>query len=76
MPKYFFDLVDGARLVDPSGFDCRDDQDAKTKAKIIAKQIEADTPAAPVQRHVEVLNEDRAKVSKVPVRTDTKGEAT
>jgi hypothetical protein len=56
--------------------DCRDDQDANMKAKIIAKQIEADIPAAPVQRHVEVLNEDRAKVAKVPVRTDTKGEAT
>jgi hypothetical protein len=48
---------------------CRDDQDAK--AKIIAKQIEVDIPTASVQRHVEVLDEDRAKVSKVPVRTDT-----
>jgi hypothetical protein len=38
MPKYYFDLVDGARLVDPFGLDCRDDHDANAKAKIIAKQ--------------------------------------
>jgi hypothetical protein len=75
MPKYYFDLVDGSRLVDPSGLDCRDDHDANAKAEIIAKQIEVDIPAAPVQRHVEVLNEDRAKVAKVPVRTDTNGNA-
>jgi hypothetical protein len=75
MPKYYFDLVDGSRLVDPSGLECRDDHDANAKAKIIAKQIEADIPTAPVQRHVEVLNEDRDKVAKVPVRTDTNGKA-
>jgi len=69
MPKYYFDLVDGSRLVDPSGLDCRDDHDANAKAKIIAKQIEVDIPATPIQRHVEVLNEDRDKVAKVPVRT-------
>jgi hypothetical protein len=71
MPKYYFDLVDGSRLIDPTGLDCRDDHDANAKAKIIAKQIEAEIPEAPVQRHVEVLNEERAKVAKVPVRTDT-----
>ena len=24
MPRYFFDLKDGRRLVDPSGLECRD----------------------------------------------------
>jgi hypothetical protein len=76
MPKYYFDLVDGARLADPAGLDCRDDQDANAKAKVIAKHIEAEIPTAPVQRHVEVLNEDRDKVAKVPVRTDTNAKAT
>ena len=76
MPKYYFDVTDGERLVDQSGLDCRDDQDANAKAKIIAKQIEVDIPIAPVQRHVEVPDQERAKVSKVPVRTDTKGEPT
>jgi hypothetical protein len=71
MPKYYFDLVDGLRLVDPTGSDCRDDRDANAKARIIAKQIEAEIPTAPIQRHVEVLNEERDKVAKEPVRTDT-----
>jgi hypothetical protein len=75
MPKYYFELVDGSRLVDPTGLDYRDDGDATAKAKIIAKRIEADTPTAPVQRHVEVLNEDRDMVAKVPVGTDTNGKA-
>jgi hypothetical protein len=35
----------------------------------------ADIPTAPIQRHVEVLNEERDKVAKVPVRTDTNGKA-
>jgi hypothetical protein len=75
MPKYYFDLVDGSRLVDPTGLDCRDDHDANAKAEIIAKQIEMDIPAAPVQRHIEILNEERDKVAKVPVRTGTYGKA-
>jgi hypothetical protein len=75
MPRYYFDLVDGSRLVDPSGLECRDDHDANAKAKIIAKHIEAEIPEAPVQRHVEILNEVRDKVAKVPVRTDTNGKA-
>jgi hypothetical protein len=76
MPKYYFDLTDGSRLVDASGLDCRDDQDAQAKAKIIAKQIGEEAPAPPVPRHVEVLDADRAKVSKVPVRADTDDERT
>jgi hypothetical protein len=51
------------------------DQRLEARA-IIAKQIEVDIPTAPVQRHVEVLNEERDKVVKVPVRTDTDGKAT
>jgi hypothetical protein len=41
----------------------------------IAKQIEVNIPTARVQRHVDVLNEDRDKVAKVRVRTDTNGQA-
>jgi hypothetical protein len=70
MPKYYFDLTNGSRLVDASGLDCRDDQDAQAKAKIIAKQVGEEAPTPHVPRHVEVLDEDRAQVSKVPVRPD------
>jgi hypothetical protein len=69
------DLGQQGRL-DPRCALCRDDHDAKAKAKIIAKQIEVDISAAPVQRHVEVLNEEHDKVAKVPVRPDTNRKAT
>jgi hypothetical protein len=73
MRKYYFDLVDGSRLVDPSGLDCRDDLDANAKAKIIAEHIESEIPEAPVQRHVEILNEERDKVAKVPIFSSPMG---
>jgi hypothetical protein len=43
MTKYYFDITDGSRLVDASGLDCRDDQDAQAKAKIIAKKVSEET---------------------------------
>jgi hypothetical protein len=39
MPKYFFDIKNGHRLIDPSGLDCRDDQQAMRSATFIARQI-------------------------------------
>ena len=44
MPKYFFDLKDGVRLVDPAGLDCTDDVDAMAKGKVIALEIERSDP--------------------------------
>ena len=44
MPRYFFDIKNGHRLIDPAGLDCRDDQEAKDQAIIIAGQIAADAP--------------------------------
>jgi hypothetical protein len=29
MPRYYFDLGNGDRLADPSGVDCRDDEEAR-----------------------------------------------
>jgi hypothetical protein len=29
MPRYFFDVKNGHRLIDPAGLDCRDDQEAR-----------------------------------------------
>ena len=42
MPRYYFKIVDGTALRDPSGLDCRDDQDAVCKARIIAGEIATD----------------------------------
>jgi hypothetical protein len=43
MPRYFFDIQNGHRLVDPSGLDRSGDNEAVAKAKVIALQISEDT---------------------------------
>ena len=52
MPRYYFDIEKGHRLVDPAGLDCFDDDDAIAKAKIIAAQISRDRPLPDGQRHI------------------------
>jgi hypothetical protein len=44
MPRYYFKIIDGTVLNDPSGLDCHNDLDAEAKAKIIARQIALDAP--------------------------------
>jgi hypothetical protein len=45
MPRYYFDPSNGQRLPDPSGLECRDDDEAKAKAEVIARQVAAEAPA-------------------------------
>jgi hypothetical protein len=68
MPRYFFDIKNGHRLIDPSGLDCRDDQQARDQAIIIAGQIAADAPATSAARHVAILDSEREEIGKVPVQ--------
>jgi hypothetical protein len=71
VPRYFFDVKNGHRLIDPSGVDCRDDREAIKNGIIIAKQIAADAP--PTQsRHVEILNNEREEVGRVPINSNGK----
>jgi hypothetical protein len=58
-------------LIDSSGLDCRDDQEAKDQAVIIARQIAVDAPKSE-GRHVAVLNGDREEVSKVPITANSR----
>jgi capsular polysaccharide biosynthesis protein len=67
MPRYFFDVKNGHRLVDPSGIDCRNDREAKAQAAEIAKQIAIDVPSSAGVRHVAILDSERKEVGKVPV---------
>ena len=67
MPHYFFDVKNGHRLVDPSGIDCRNDEQATSQAIVIAAQIANDVPAAAGVRHVSILNSEREEIGKVPV---------
>jgi hypothetical protein len=68
MPRYFFDIKNGHRLIDPAGLDCRDDKEAKAQAIIIAGQIAADAPETSAVRHVAILDGEREEIGKVPVK--------
>lgn len=67
MPRYFFDIKNGHRLIDPAGLDCRDDQEARDQAIIIARQIAADAPDTSGGRRIAVLNGQREEIDKVSV---------
>ena len=69
MPRYFFDVIDGHRLPDPAGLECRDDAEATAHARTIARQIATDAPGS-AQRHIVVINDDRQEVGAVPVAAD------
>ena len=67
MPRYFFDIKNGHRLVDPSGSDCENDADAIDKAKVIAIGVSLDTPAVDPERHIAVIDDAGQEISRVPV---------
>jgi hypothetical protein len=67
MPRYYFEVVDGTTLKDPSGLDCRDALDAEAKAKIIAHQVATDAPPVSHPRRIAIVDEDGNQVSSVPV---------
>ena len=69
MPRYFFDVKNGHRLVDPAGLDCRDAAEATAQAMIIARQIAEDAPTAS-QRHVAIMDGDGNELGKVPIIID------
>jgi hypothetical protein len=66
MPRYFFDVTNGHRLVDPAGLDCKDDNDALSTAKIIARQIRVAGPSAP-WRKLAVMNSEGREVGHVGI---------
>jgi len=65
MPRCYFDIKDGHRLVDPSGLEFKNDDAAIAKAKVIAIGVSLDKPAVDPERHIE--NESREEIFKVPV---------
>ncbi len=69
MPRYFFDVKNGHRLIDPSGLECRDDQDATAQATVIAAQIAKEVPGSSGARHIAILNGTREEIGRVPVVT-------
>jgi uncharacterized protein DUF6894 len=66
MPRYFFDVKNGHRLVHPAGLECRDDQEAIAKATVIAQQIARESEASE-GRHVSVITSNGDEVGKVRI---------
>jgi uncharacterized protein DUF6894 len=68
MPRYFFDIKDGRRIVDPSGLDCLDDTDAISKGETMARQIEAVGSVDMDPRHVVVIDAEGQQIGKIAVQ--------
>jgi len=67
MPRYFFDVEDGHRLFDASGFVCDDDTAAVIRATVLAVGVSLDQPEDDPERHVAVINDQGRNVGNVPV---------
>jgi hypothetical protein len=67
MPRYFFDVADGHRLFDKSGFVCDDDTDALIKAAVLAIGVSLDKPEDDPERRIAVINDHGHEVGHVPV---------
>jgi hypothetical protein len=67
MPRYYFDIKDGHRLVDPSGLNLKNDEDAIARAKVIAIGVSLDKPAVDPERHIALINDEGQEIFRVPV---------
>jgi hypothetical protein len=67
MPRYFFDVEDGHRLFDASGFVCDDDIAAIIRATVIAVGVSLDKPADDPERQIAIINDQGRKIGNVPV---------
>jgi hypothetical protein len=72
MPRYFFDIKNGHRLIDPTGLDCSGDDEAFANAKMIAIQIAHETSGADGQRHIAIMDGERKEIGKIPVHPEQK----
>jgi hypothetical protein len=66
MPRYFFDVADGHRLFDQSGFVCDDDIAAVIRATVLAVGVSLDTPEDDPERHVAIINDQGREIGTVP----------
>ncbi|WP_159011089.1 hypothetical protein [Bradyrhizobium sp. S69] len=67
MPRYFFDVADGHRLFDSSGFVCDDDFAALIRAAVLAVGVSIDKPEDDPERHVAIINDQGREIGNVPV---------
>ena len=67
MPKFHFEIVDGYKIEDPVGLDCKNEEQAKKVAEDIARQIAIDVGIT-AARNVVVVDEGGTEVYKAPVK--------
>jgi hypothetical protein len=61
------ELTNGHRLPDPTGLDCNNDQEARSKADLIARRIADETGRNGNGRYVRVVDDEGAEIYKAPV---------
>jgi hypothetical protein len=67
MPRYVFDVKNGHRLFDSSGFVCDDDLAALIRASVLAIAVSIDKPEDDLDRRVDVTNDQGREIGTVPV---------
>jgi hypothetical protein len=65
MPKFHFEIIDGYKIEDPVGLDCKSTEQAKEIAVNIAKQIAVDIGPEVARR---MVDDDGTEIYKVPVK--------
>ena len=66
MPRYFFDVKDGHRLFDSSGFVCEDDTDAIIRATVLAIGVSLDTPEDDPERRIAIIHDAGMRLATCP----------
>jgi len=67
MPLFHFEIVNGFRIEDPVGLNCKNEDQARTVALDIARHIATDVPSSE-KRTVVVLDDEGREVFATPVR--------
>jgi hypothetical protein len=67
MPRYFFDIQDGHRLFDATGFVCEGDTNAIIRATVLAIGVSLDTPEDDPERRIAIIYDAGCEIGNVPV---------
>jgi len=68
MPKFHFEIVDGYKIEDPVGLECKSEEQAKSVAQDIARQIAIDLDGTQ-SRTIVVIDDDGREILKIPSKT-------
>jgi regulator of extracellular matrix RemA (YlzA/DUF370 family) len=69
MARYHFEIIDGYKLEDPVGLECRSDDEARKVAEQIARQIVIDVGKGRRARKVVVVDDDGVEICMAPIKT-------